>query len=267
MWIDNFALAYLSLCFLCLVAIVILEVWRPQRMKVMNLVWPITALYLGPVALEWYLVSGRKGTKAYHTRMMEQARRELEIERLQGRLEEPAKRGKQVGVTREQVMVGVSHCGAGCTVGDILAECWVFAAGLTFAGGAFPTRLLIDFLLAWAIGIAFQYFSIAPMRGLPAGEGILQAIKVDTLSIVAFQAGMSAWMALTYFVLFPGPHLQPNQPVLWFMMQVAMMVGYMTAYPVNRFLLNAGWKEKMPQTKAEMKREMRREMMEQQKAA
>lgn len=267
MWIDCLAWAYLSLCLLCSAAIVALEIWRPQKMMVMNLVWPITALYFGPLALEWYLRSGRKGTKVYHARLMEQARRELALERLEGRLEERAKGAEQAGASREQVAVGVSHCGAGCTLGDIAAEWAVFAAGLMFAGGALQTRLVLDFVLAWGFGIAFQYFSIAPMRGLPVGKGIVQAIKVDTLSIVAYQAGMSAWMALTYYVLFPSPHLEPNDAVFWFMMQVAMMVGYFTAYPVNRVLLNAGWKEKMPEEKAELKREMRKPMIERQKVA
>lgn len=267
MWIDDLAWAYLSLCFLCSAAIVALEIWRPQKMMVMNLVWPITALYLGPLALEWYLRSGRKGTTAYHARLMEQARRELALERLVRRPEEPAKSAGQAGASREQVAVGVSHCGAGCTLGDIAGEWWVLAAGMTFAGGVLPTRLVLDFVLAWAFGIAFQYFSIVPMRGLSPGKGILQAIKVDTLSIAVYQAGMSAWMALTYYVLFPSPHLEPNDAVFWFMMQLAMVVGFFTAYPVNRVLLNAGWKEKMPQYKAEMKREMRKQMMENQKAA
>lgn len=106
-------------------------------------------------------------------------------------------------------------------------------------------------------GVFFQYFTVAPMRGLSFGNGIVQAIRVDTLSIVAFQIGMSAWMALTYFVFFPGPHLRPDEGVFWFMMQVAMIVGFFASYPANRFLLRAGWKEKMPQYKDEMKRTMR----------
>ena len=30
-------------------------------------------------------------------------------------------------------------------------------------------------------------------------------------------------------------------------MQIAMIVGWATAYPANRWLLQQGWKEKMPQ--------------------
>jgi hypothetical protein len=155
--------------------------------------------------------------------------------------------------------VAVFHCGAGCTLGDIAAEWWVFLAGLSFAGGEFSTRLLLDFFLAWSLGILFQYFTIAPMRGLSLSKGLTEAIRVDTLSIVTFEIGLFAWMALTYFVLFPGPHVKPTDPVFWFMMQVGMILGFFTAYPANRFLLVKDWKEKMPQYMDEMRTKMREE--------
>lgn len=59
---------------------------------------------------------------------------------------------------------------------------------------------------------------------------------------------MFAWMALSCFVLFPEPRrIHPNMAVFWFMMQIAMVVGWATSYPANVWLLRNGWKEKMPQ--------------------
>ena len=116
---------------------------------------------------------------------------------------------------------------------------------LAFAGGVLPTRLVLDFLLAWFFGIIFQYFTIVPMRNMPPAKGIPAAIRADTFSIVAFQIGMSAWMAFTYYVLFPAPHLHPDQALFWFMMQIAMVIGFFTSYPANVLLLRWGWKEKM----------------------
>jgi hypothetical protein len=108
------------------------------------------------------------------------------------------------------------------------------------------------FPLAWAFGIVFQYFTSAPMRGLSFGKGLLQALRADTLSIVAFQIVMSIWAVLVYFVLFTSPHLKFNEAVFWLMMQIGMTVGFLTSYPVNIFLAKSGWKEKMPQGKHEM---------------
>lgn len=134
--------------------------------------------------------------------------------------------------------------------------------GLVLIGGELGTRLLLDFLLAWLIGIVFQYFTIVPMRGLRFGKGLLQGIRADTLSIVAFQIGMSVWAALVYFVLFPGPHLRVNEAVFWFMMQIGMIVGFMFSYPANVFLVKSGWKEKMPQTPENIERKIARKQME-----
>jgi hypothetical protein len=83
------------------------------------------------------------------------------------------------------------------------------------------------------------------MRDISAGAAILAAIKADTLSILSFQIGMYAWMAVVYFWLFPIHHLRANQPEYWLMMQVAMLLGFATAWPMNRFLVSAGVKEAM----------------------
>ncbi len=257
-WLHILSWAYLSLSFACAAFILIDEFRRPQKMMIMNVVWPITALYFGPLAVWGYLKSGLKTTAQHMRRMHAEIRAELDAEQRSGRA--GVSPGKATGESRptvEQIAVGVSHCGAGCTLGDIGAEWWVFLTALGFAGGEFQTRILLDFLLAWGFGVAFQYFTIAPMRGLSAGKGIVQAMRVDTLSIVAFQIGMTAWMALTYYVIFPAPHLKTNEAVFWFMMQIAMMVGFFTSYPANAFLLGHGWKEKMPEYREEMKRKMR----------
>ena len=64
-------------------------------------------------------------------------------------------------------------------------------------------------------------------------------------------------MALTYFVIFSGPHPRPDEAVFWFTMQLGMVIGFFTAYPADRFLMDKGWKEKMPQYKLEMKQKIR----------
>jgi Domain of unknown function (DUF4396) len=72
---------------------------------------------------------------------------------------------------------------------------------------------------------------------------------------------------LIYFVLFPSPHLNVNEAVFRFMMQIGMMVGFVTSNPVNIFLVKSGWKEKMPHHKHEMKWKMREEQSQHQQAA
>ncbi|MFP5230663.1 MAG: DUF4396 domain-containing protein [Acidobacteriota bacterium] len=195
----------------------------------MSVVWPITGLYLGPVAVHLYRKSLAVST------------RDSSVHHMHGAIS----RFESAPPTLLQNLIAVFHCGAGCTLGDILAESLVPVIGLAFAG-AFGTKLICDFVLAWLIGIAFQYVTIAPMRGLSFGQGLVAAARADTISITLFQVGMYAWMALTYFVVFPAPHLHPGSAVFWFMMQIAMIVGTFTALPANAWLIRKGWKEKMP---------------------
>jgi hypothetical protein len=60
--------------------------------------------------------------------------------------------------------IEVSHCGSGCTLGDLIAEWAIFALALTVAGRALFAEYIGDYVLALAFGIVFQYFAIAPMR-------------------------------------------------------------------------------------------------------
>jgi hypothetical protein len=194
-----------------------------QKMAVMDAVWPITALYFGPLAWWGYRRWGR-----------------LNSPRHQRQTGARPAYGEPVSVS-----VSVSHCGAGCTLGDIIGAWIVFAASWKPLGLALPAEYIADFTLAFALGIAFQYFAIAPMRGLGVRDGIIAAFKADTLSLTAFEIGLFAWMALIQLVLFTAPHLEPDHAAYWLLMQVGMLLGFATAYPVNVWLIRRGIKEAM----------------------
>jgi hypothetical protein len=174
-----------------------------QKMAVMNFVWPITALWAGPLGLIAYWMFGR--------------------------LSSGGKRDKPFW---QSVLIGDCHCGAGCTVGDFAGEWLVYLTGLTIGGAVLWADYLFDFVLAYLVGIAFQYYSIAPMRDLSGWDGIKAALKADTISLLAFEIGMFAFMALSSQVLF-HPKLEP------------MLVGFLTAYPANWWLIEKKLKEAM----------------------
>lgn len=226
-WLVALSWTALAVSFLCAGAIAydIRVRGHRQRMKVMEIVWPVTALYAGPLANLGYLSYGRTAT---HRWLAEHNR------------DEPP--DKPWWAT---VGVGVSHCGAGCTLGDIIAEVIIFVMGLTLLGQTLPAAYVGDYVLAVVLGLAFQYFAIAPMRGLGLRKGILVAAKADIASLTAFEVGLFGWMAVTALVLFPSPHLEANSPVYWFMMQIGMCFGFLTAYPVNAWLIRHGVKEAM----------------------
>lgn len=196
-----------------------------QPMRVMEAVWPVTALYFGPLASWAYRRFGRP--------MSHRWQRERDAD---GPPEKPK---------WATTAIGVSHCGAGCTLGDIIAEFAIFAAGVTIASKAVFAEMIGDYVAAVLLGVAFQYFAIAPMRGLGLRKGLAAAVKADILSLTAFEVGLFGWMLLMAFVFFPGPHLHPNQVTYWFLMQIGMVIGFFTAWPANVWLIRRGIKEAM----------------------
>lgn len=227
LWLIVLAWFGLGLALICAVEIAwdIYGRGYRQQMRVMEAVWPVTALYSGPVATWAYRRFGRPKTQRWL--------------REHDRDEPPDKPGWAT------TAVGVSHCGAGCTLGDILAETVIFVIGATIAGVAVYAEMLGDYLAAIALGVLFQYYAIAPMRGLGLRKGLVQAAKADVLSLTSFEIGLFGWMALMSFVFFPQPHLRPDSPVYWFLMQIGMVIGFFTAWPTNVWLIRSGIKEAM----------------------
>ncbi len=80
--------------------------------------------------------------------------------------------------------------GGGCTLGDIIAEWSVFFVPFTLFGRQIFGTWVLDFIMAFLLGIAFQYFTLKPMRELSVGAALGAAIKADTLSLIAWQIGM-----------------------------------------------------------------------------
>ncbi|MHB8329874.1 MAG: DUF4396 domain-containing protein [Acidimicrobiales bacterium] len=196
-----------------------------QPMGIMEVVWPVTALYFGPLAVWGYRNFGLPKSPRWLA---------------EHELDDPPEQPRWTSVA-----TGVSHCRAGCTLGDLIAEWLVFGIGATVAGLALFSEYIGDYVAALSLGILFQYFAIAPMRGLGVRDGLVAAAKADVLSLTAFEVGLFGWMALTQLVFFPGPHLLTDKAAYWFLMQIGMIVGYFTAWPANLWLIRHGIKEAM----------------------
>ena len=228
-WLHLLAIASLAAAGVCAATIALDEWRRPQRMWIMNLVWPLAALFGSVIWLAVYYRWGRT-----------------------------ARDDREGNDPPFAVMVvkGASHCGAGCVLGDIVAEWAAFLVpGIAVAlgwGSLFAEKTfavwIADFAVAFLLGIGFQYFTIKPMRDLSVGQGIVQAVKADIASITSWQVGMYGGMALFQFAMFRpvfGAIAPVASPEFWFAMQGAMLAGFATAYPVNWWLIRAGVKEKM----------------------
>jgi hypothetical protein len=192
---------------------------HPQKMRIMDIVWPITGLYFPLIGLWFYHAMGRP--------MAANA---------------PAMKGERPHW--KQIFLSATHCGSGCVIGDVLGPLIVFGFGLTLLGNVHFAEYVAEFVLAYAFGIAFQYIPIRRMRNIPPREAILDAVKADTLALVAFEVGMFGWMAIAQYVLLPS-HPRPDSAVFWFMMQIGMIFGFLTTYPANWLLIRSGIKSGM----------------------
>ncbi len=225
-WLAGVSIISLTVALACAAIIAADETRRPQRMWIMNLVWPLTALFGGLIWLAGYLVWGREGA---------------------------AERDPPMAVS---IAKAGTHCGAGCTLGDLIAETLALAfPGLAVVFGAgwlFKDRMFaiwaLDFVLAFGLGVGFQYFSIMPRPGLTTDQRLLLALRADAASIAAWQVGMYGGMAVLQFWWFKPSYGAPataNTPEFWFAMQLAMLCGFVTSYPVNWLLVKTGIKERM----------------------
>jgi hypothetical protein len=225
---------------MCAIVVLTDVLLHPPHMTIMTIVWPVCALF-GTVLLLWlYFRYGREvGPSAHH-------------DRRSGHPDEPGQSQPFPIV----VAKGTLHCGSGCTIGDIAAEWIAYAtptAAIAFGWHSVFTEKtyavwVFDFVLALGLGIIFQYYAIVPTRHLSLWKGIWAALKADALSLIAWQIGMYCLMAFLQFVVFAGK-LGGRAPVdsveFWGAMQLAMIVGFVTSYPMNWWLIRSGIKEPM----------------------
>ncbi|HXW80814.1 MAG TPA: DUF4396 domain-containing protein [Acidimicrobiales bacterium] len=267
-WLTVLAWSYLAICFGCagVIAYDIVFNHRRQQMGVMNFVFPITALYFGPLALTLYWHWGRAPDRVpvpsmsmstarlsqpvpialHHPTVHERPGHGVANAAVPNDPHRPSAPGEQGRPRWVTMAIEVSHCGSGCTIGDVIAEFAVFWLALSIAGSTMAAEYVSDYALALVFGIMFQYFAIAPMRGLGLKDGLVQAGKADFISLTAFEVGLFGWMAVMAYVLFPAPHrLTPASASFWLLMQVGMMIGYFSSWPANVWLVKRGIKVPM----------------------
>lgn len=112
-WLVGLSVAALIVALMSAIVILLdILVKKRQMMPVMKWVWPVTALYMGPFAIWAY-------------RAMELAPDASQQGPQHKKIQQPF---------WQIVFKGVTHCGAGCTLGDIIGEWVIFLFAVTIAG-------------------------------------------------------------------------------------------------------------------------------------
>lgn|SRR5699024_519404 len=214
------------------VLLITIDVIRyPQRMMpIMNIVWPLTGLYFPIIGIWAYYKMGRDKEQANH--------------KMDGKHHNHGHSNHQKKPFWQSVFVSTTHCSSGCSLGDMIGAPLVFYTGFLIAGSMLLTDYVVEFILAYIFGIAFQYYGMGFQKHNQPGKALKDAIKADTWALICFEIGMFGWMALAYYVFFVEMP-EPNTVVFWFMMQLAMMLGFCTSYPANWVLVKKGIKHAM----------------------
>ncbi|MCJ1435792.1 hypothetical protein MMC27_005167 [Xylographa pallens] len=256
--------------------------WK-SMMLIMIPVWPINASYLGPLTLYLYFKYGRptrseeshhqhpdSAAKPTHDPSLDTSRDHYDMEMGAGPhvghhmgpihvmdnktdIHDSSNKDNMHDThkmhahspdrpTWATVMIGVFHCGSGCVLGDLVGEWLVYGTGASINGSGLWVSLLVDYAFALLFGIFFQYFSIAPMSGDYGPNSLARAIKADFLSLTAFEVGLFGWM-VAFQVGIWDYQVMTNTWLYWWMMQIGMVIGSMTAFPVNWWLITRKIKE------------------------
>lgn len=226
----------LSIFFVCsgiLIAIVIAYdlLRHKQSMQIMNVVWILTGLWASYLALWAYYKFGRSQMK------MEDKSMSMDMDMRMDMGTEDTK--------WKSIALSALHCGAGCTLADIIGEWFTYYYPIHLGGSMLAGSWIFDFVLALIIGVYFQFYAIREMESVSVTNGLVRAFKADFFSLTSWQIGMYGWMAIVYFVLFKNLPLEKDTWTFWFMMQVAMLLGFVCAYPMNALLIKSGVKKGM----------------------
>ena len=112
-WLTVLAWISLLVALVCAIWVIVDLHRHPQPMKIMNLVWPITMLWAGPIGIWGYRRMGRPQA------IMKQQGKSMD------NIQMPA---------WHSTFKGATHCGSGCTLGDIVAETFTLAVPLSLFG-------------------------------------------------------------------------------------------------------------------------------------
>lgn len=189
-----------------------------QPVRILEVVWPVTALYFGPEAIATYRKWGRPQSLRWRER-----------------------HGDPPEKPQNPALLHLCHCGAHCTLGAIIATVITFAIGINVYGGTKWLEYVADYVAALAIGVLFRYSAVSHEGGSRAWAAIRTVVKADLLTVSTFELALLVWLMLVDHLVFSAD-LRPNNPVFWFILQIGLIIGFFSAWPASSWLIRHGVK-------------------------
>jgi FtsP/CotA-like multicopper oxidase with cupredoxin domain len=173
---------------------------------VMKWGWVLITLYMGVIGLALYVMSDKEPQPGTHEEFIKPL----------------WKQG--VGST--------VHCTAGDATGIIVA-----AAVTATLGFPMWVDLIVEYAAGFAFGLfIFQALFMKDMMGGSYIKALARSVVPEWLSMNLMMAGM----AVTMIYLMMGRDMRamnPAEPLFWLVMSIGVVVGFVTAYPVNVWMV------------------------------
>lgn len=194
-----FILTGLSLAF------IIVDIPKTPESTVLKWAFVILVVFTGPLGAFFYVLGCREPLKGTHE--------------------------QYVSSTWRQVLGSTMHCAAGDGVGIIAGA--VIGALLSLSHwGDFTLEYALGFGFGWAF---FQAFAMRDMVGGSYTLSLKETFIPELVSMNLLMAGMIPTMK--YLMPRIDGAGDPLQLAFWFTMSMAMVVGFIFAYPINWWLV------------------------------
>jgi hypothetical protein len=185
---------------------VVIDIWRTTpESPVLKWAFVILTAFTGPLGAFFYVLGCREPLRGSHE--------------------------EYVATRWRQVLGSTMHCVAGDGIGIIVGA----AIGAGLALSFWP-----DFLLEYVLGFGFgwAFFQAFAMRDA-AGGSYLKSLKMtflpELLSMNLLMTGMVITSRFAMRNVDGGD--DPTRPEFWFIMSMALIAGFVCAYPINWWLV------------------------------
>ncbi|MBW6507793.1 MAG: DUF4396 domain-containing protein [Rhodobacteraceae bacterium] len=143
----------------------------------------------------------------------------------------PGTHERYVAARWRQVLGSTMHCVAGDGIG-ILAGA-VISSVFVLHG---PVEIVIEYVLGFAFGwMIFQALFMRSMSGGSYSRSLRSTFIPELLSMNLLMAGMVPVMAILRSLI--APAAGPETPRFWFVMSMALLAGFIVAFPMNWWLV------------------------------
>jgi len=218
--LNQFALPFLVLG-VCTALMILKDLFRhPHPVAVMNIIWPFTGLYMPFIGwiVWWYL--GRKPSQQQKLALL-------------------VSQKIRSNASWQTIFISTSLSAAACIFGDIMTIPIVTLLKHFAINPTIGMQALICVIASLFMGLLFQFLAIRQREKHSFGSALLLALKTEIFPLLIFQLGIFIFMALALkFVL--NEQVNPLVAAFWFMLQLAIMIGFIFSWPANHFLIKRG---------------------------